>query len=209
MASSGKHPGDLAPEENERTIGASGSGCPWDRSLGRLPRSRLAVRLATLAPGFPQSEQSALKQRTRGHAAKGRECHGPRIARQACDRHRRKSGHRQSHRAGIGSRRGRCGDRGAKPGDLEATARELGAETNRRIVPLAADVTSKEQVDRMVAAAAQQLGGVHILVNSGSAPGGRPPPPGRSRRSSTRICWRISTSSMSGRCAVPALSYRS
>src|SRR5213595_1364530 len=56
--------------------------------------------------------------------------------------------------------------------DLEATARELAAETNRRIVPLAADVTSKEQVDRMVADAAQQLGGLHILVNSGSAPGG-------------------------------------
>jgi NAD(P)-dependent dehydrogenase (short-subunit alcohol dehydrogenase family) len=58
--------------------------------------------------------------------------------------------------------------------DLEATARELGTETNRRIVPLAADVTSKEQVDRMVAEAAQQLGGVHILINSGSAPGGSP-----------------------------------
>src|SRR5207245_10510446 len=56
--------------------------------------------------------------------------------------------------------------------DLGATARELAAETNRRIVPLAADVTSKEQVDRMVAEAAQQLGGLHILVNSGSAPGG-------------------------------------
>jgi NAD(P)-dependent dehydrogenase (short-subunit alcohol dehydrogenase family) len=56
--------------------------------------------------------------------------------------------------------------------DLEVTARELAAETNRRIVPLAADVTSKEQVDRMVAEAAQQLGGLHILVNSGSAPGG-------------------------------------
>src|SRR5437762_2399424 len=56
--------------------------------------------------------------------------------------------------------------------DLEATARELAAETNRRIVPLAADVTSNEQVDRMVAEAAQQLGGLHILVNSGSAPGG-------------------------------------
>src|SRR5207247_10000935 len=54
---------------------------------------------------------------------------------------------------------------------LEATARELAAETNRRIVPLAADVTSKEQVDRMVAEAAQQLGGLHILVNGGSAPG--------------------------------------
>ena len=57
-------------------------------------------------------------------------------------------------------------------GDLEATARELAADTNRRIVPLAADVTSKEQVDHMVAEAAQQLGGLHILVNSGSAPGG-------------------------------------
>jgi NAD(P)-dependent dehydrogenase (short-subunit alcohol dehydrogenase family) len=50
----------------------------------------------------------------------------------------------------------------------------LAAETNRRILPLAADVTSKEQVDRMVAEAAQQLGGLHILVNSGSAPGGSP-----------------------------------
>ena len=56
--------------------------------------------------------------------------------------------------------------------DLEATARELAAETNRRIIPLTADVTSKEQVDRMVAEAAQQLGGLHILVNSGSHPGG-------------------------------------
>src|ERR1051325_11661172 len=56
--------------------------------------------------------------------------------------------------------------------ELETTARELAAETNRRIVPLAADVTSKEQVDRMVAEAATQLGGMHILVNSGSAPGG-------------------------------------
>lgn len=55
---------------------------------------------------------------------------------------------------------------------LEATARELGAETNRRILPLAADVTSREQVDRIVAEAARQLGGLHILVNSGSSPGG-------------------------------------
>jgi NAD(P)-dependent dehydrogenase (short-subunit alcohol dehydrogenase family) len=55
---------------------------------------------------------------------------------------------------------------------LEATARELAAETGRRIIPLAADVTSREQVDAMVAQAAAQLGGLHILVNSGSAPGG-------------------------------------
>src|SRR5712671_660522 len=52
-----------------------------------------------------------------------------------------------------------------------ADGAELAAETNRRIIPLAADVTSKEQVERMVAEAAQQLGGLHILVNSGSAPG--------------------------------------
>src|SRR6478609_10770647 len=57
-------------------------------------------------------------------------------------------------------------------GDLEATARELAAQTNRRIIPIAADVTSKEHVEHMVAEAAQQLGGLHILVNSGSAPGG-------------------------------------
>src|SRR5215468_5045894 len=56
--------------------------------------------------------------------------------------------------------------------DLDAAARELAAATNRRIIPLAADVASKGQVDRMVADAARQLGSVHILVNSGSAPGG-------------------------------------
>ncbi|MGE3535957.1 MAG: SDR family NAD(P)-dependent oxidoreductase [Candidatus Tectimicrobiota bacterium] len=56
--------------------------------------------------------------------------------------------------------------------DLEAAAKELAAVTGRRIIPLAADVTSKEQVDTMVAQAAAQLGGLHILVNSGSPPGG-------------------------------------
>ena len=55
---------------------------------------------------------------------------------------------------------------------LEATARELAAETGRRVIPLAADVTSRAQVDAMVAQAANQLGGLHILVNSGSPPGG-------------------------------------
>lgn len=55
---------------------------------------------------------------------------------------------------------------------LESAARELAAETKRRVIPLVADVTSKEQVDRMVAEAAERLGGLHILVNSGSPPGG-------------------------------------
>jgi len=56
--------------------------------------------------------------------------------------------------------------------NLEVTARELAAESNRRILPLVADVSSKDQVDHMVAEAARQLGGLHILVNSGSPPGG-------------------------------------
>src|SRR6266436_2723227 len=55
---------------------------------------------------------------------------------------------------------------------LEATARELAAETGRRVIPLTADVTSRTQVDAMVDQAAKQLGGLHILVNSGSPPGG-------------------------------------
>jgi NAD(P)-dependent dehydrogenase (short-subunit alcohol dehydrogenase family) len=55
---------------------------------------------------------------------------------------------------------------------LEAAARELAEETKQRVIPLAADVTSRAQVDAMVAHAAAQLGGVHILVNSGSPPGG-------------------------------------
>lgn len=59
-----------------------------------------------------------------------------------------------------------------KKEQLEAVAKELSAETGRRIIALSADVTSKEQVEAMVAAAATQLGGLHILVNSGSSPGG-------------------------------------
>src|SRR5439155_800767 len=48
---------------------------------------------------------------------------------------------------------------------LETTARELEAETRRRVIPVAADVTSREQVDRMVAQAAVQLGRYGITVN--------------------------------------------
>src|SRR5262245_7377297 len=55
---------------------------------------------------------------------------------------------------------------------LERAAQELAGETGRRIIPLAAAVPSREQVDAMVAQAAGQLGGLHILVNSGSPPGG-------------------------------------
>jgi NAD(P)-dependent dehydrogenase (short-subunit alcohol dehydrogenase family) len=56
--------------------------------------------------------------------------------------------------------------------DLESAARELADETGRRILPMQMDVTQRDQVDRGTAEAAQQLGGLHILVNSGSYPGG-------------------------------------
>ena len=55
---------------------------------------------------------------------------------------------------------------------LEASAREIATATGRRVIPLVADVTSRAQVDAMVARAVDQLGGLHILVNSGSPPGG-------------------------------------
>src|SRR6266550_6805816 len=59
-------------------------------------------------------------------------------------------------------------------GPLEAAAEELGAEAGRRVLALVADVTSRPQVEAMVEQAVAQLGGVHILVNSGSPPGGSP-----------------------------------
>lgn len=55
---------------------------------------------------------------------------------------------------------------------LEAVAKELSKETGGKVIALACDVTSKEQVEAMVAEADKQLGGLHILVNSGSSPGG-------------------------------------
>lgn len=58
--------------------------------------------------------------------------------------------------------------------ELSAAAEELAAETGQRVVPIATDVTSREQVDRMTDQAADQLGGLHILVNSGAPPGGSP-----------------------------------
>src|SRR5205823_12320881 len=55
---------------------------------------------------------------------------------------------------------------------LEAAAEELSGETGRRIIPLAADVTGREQVEARVAQAATQVGGVRMRGNRGSAPGG-------------------------------------
>jgi NAD(P)-dependent dehydrogenase (short-subunit alcohol dehydrogenase family) len=55
---------------------------------------------------------------------------------------------------------------------LKETAREIEDETGQRVIPLGCDVTQREQVNRVVAEAASELGGLHILVNSASLPGG-------------------------------------
>ncbi len=55
---------------------------------------------------------------------------------------------------------------------LEAAAAAISEETGTRIVALSCDVRDREQVDATVNEAAGALGGLNILVNSGSAPGG-------------------------------------
>ena len=57
---------------------------------------------------------------------------------------------------------------------LEQSAAEIAGETGRVAIPIAVDVTQREQVDQAMAEAAQRLGGLHILVNSASLPGGSP-----------------------------------
>ncbi len=56
--------------------------------------------------------------------------------------------------------------------ELEKTAREIEDETGRRVIPMALDVTDNDQVERVTTEAANQLGGLNILVNSAALPGG-------------------------------------
>ena len=60
---------------------------------------------------------------------------------------------------------------------LEATARELSAETKGTIVPLVCDTGVDASVRAMVEAAVAKLGGIDILVNCAAQPGGQKPPP--------------------------------
>ena len=56
---------------------------------------------------------------------------------------------------------------------LSAAATEIAGDTGIAITPIVADMTSAEQVNAMVAQAAQTLGGrIDILVNNAAAPGG-------------------------------------
>ncbi len=56
---------------------------------------------------------------------------------------------------------------------LSDAAEEVAADTGGSVTPIVADMTSTEQVESMVAAAAETLGGrIDILVNNAAAPGG-------------------------------------
>jgi NAD(P)-dependent dehydrogenase (short-subunit alcohol dehydrogenase family) len=65
-----------------------------------------------------------------------------------------------------------------KPEVLAAAAAELSAATGRKVVGVAADTTSDEQVSRAVAEAVRLLGGpLDILVNAAAEPAGYGAPP--------------------------------
>jgi len=58
------------------------------------------------------------------------------------------------------------------PERLRSAADEISKDTGTRVLPMRCDVTRRDEVDATVAEAVAALGGLHILVNSGSAPGG-------------------------------------
>ncbi len=62
-------------------------------------------------------------------------------------------------------------------GELTATATELAGETGRRVIGVVADTSDDASVKALIAAVAEALGGLDILVNSAARPGGQAPPP--------------------------------
>jgi NAD(P)-dependent dehydrogenase (short-subunit alcohol dehydrogenase family) len=61
--------------------------------------------------------------------------------------------------------------------DVDIAARELAAETGRKIVGLTVDTQDDTSVRALVAATVAALGGLDILVNAAAKPGGQAPPP--------------------------------
>ena len=62
-------------------------------------------------------------------------------------------------------------------GDLEATSKELAAETGGRYIPIAADTSNEDSIKAMVQRAAEELGHLDILVNGAARVGGSRPAP--------------------------------
>jgi 3-oxoacyl-[acyl-carrier protein] reductase len=52
---------------------------------------------------------------------------------------------------------------------LDAIAQETGAATGRKLVPIAADVSKRDQIEGFVERAAEELGGIDILINNAGA----------------------------------------
>lgn len=63
--------------------------------------------------------------------------------------------------------------------ELARTAREISAATGRRVLPMPLDAKDRDRVETVIDDAAQELGGLNILINSGSRPGGSPTATGR------------------------------
>ena len=63
------------------------------------------------------------------------------------------------------------------PEVLEEAAREIAAESGRKIVPIVVDTGDDASVKAMVAKAVAELGHIDILVNSAAQPGGQGPVP--------------------------------
>ncbi|MDB4977192.1 MAG: fabG6 [Myxococcaceae bacterium] len=55
---------------------------------------------------------------------------------------------------------------------LQATAKEIAAETGRRVIPLQVDTAKESSVNALIKAAVAELGGLDILVNNAALPGG-------------------------------------
>lgn len=57
--------------------------------------------------------------------------------------------------------------------ELQRTAEELARETGSRVVPIVADVSKKEEIDRAIAKTVETFGALHVVVaNSGGPPPG-------------------------------------
>ena len=62
-------------------------------------------------------------------------------------------------------------------GPLRETADEITADTGKTVIPLVGDTASDDSVRQFITAAAEQLGGIDILVNNAAQPGGQGPVP--------------------------------
>src|SRR5438093_12850784 len=120
-----------------------------------LPEDRSPVRcitphLATLAPGSLRENNEQWSTKKRGHSNKGENAMDLGLQ----DKHAIVTGGSRGIGKAIARELAREGTDVAivarKKADLEATARVLAAVTNRRIVPLAGDVTRHGTWDRPV-----------------------------------------------------------